>query len=207
MIHTQAADAPGHGRRGLQPRRAGDGLSRPPEGGAMKKNALRLPLLVLALVAAASTLALHASARSRERQQSARSRLHRDQCLDYEPHRRPRRLPAHQHRKRYARGVRSRDDGPRPTQDRSVHPCGPGSWTNAGIQRITVAAGVLVIREPAYVCPTASGPMGSGTWTVDGPSRTSLFAGARGSGEGTADITAHTSTLSGKLHLASADDD
>jgi hypothetical protein len=74
------------------------------------------------------------------------------------------------------------------TQDRSVHPCGPGSWTNAGIQRITVAAGALVIREFAYVCPTASDPMASGTWTVDGPSSTGLFAGARGSGEATADL-------------------
>ena len=100
-----------------------------------------------------------------------------------------------------------RDDLPRPDSGPPTRPCGPGSWTNAGIQRITVAAGVLVIRELAYVCRTASGPMGSGTWTVDGPSSTGLFAGARGSGGGTADLTAHTSTLSGKLDLAGADHD
>jgi hypothetical protein len=89
------------------------------------------------------------------------------------------------------------------TQDRSVHPCGAGSWTNAAIRRITVAAGVLVVRELAYVCQSASGPTASSTWTVDGASSTGAFAGARGSGEGAVDITARTSTLSGKLHLAS----
>jgi hypothetical protein len=88
------------------------------------------------------------------------------------------------------------------TQDRSVHPCGAGSWTNAGVRRITVAAGVLVIRELAYVCPTPSGLVGTSTWTVDGPSSTGVFAGARGEGTGTIDLTAHTSTLTGKLLLA-----
>jgi hypothetical protein len=88
------------------------------------------------------------------------------------------------------------------TQDRSVHPCGAGSWTNAGIRRITVAAGVLVIRELAYVCPTPSGLMGTSTWTVDGPSSTGVFAEARGDGTEMIDLTTHTSTLSGKLHLA-----
>lgn len=88
------------------------------------------------------------------------------------------------------------------TQDRSVHPCGAGSWTNAGIRRITVAAGVLVLRELAYVCPTPSGLLGTSTWTVDGPSSTGVFAEARGEGTETIDLTAHTSTLSGKLHLA-----
>jgi hypothetical protein len=88
------------------------------------------------------------------------------------------------------------------TQDRSVHPCGAGSWTNAGIRRITVAAGVLVLRELAYVCPTPSGLLGTSTWTVDGPSSTGVFAEARGDGTETIDLTTHTSTLSGKLHLA-----
>jgi hypothetical protein len=90
------------------------------------------------------------------------------------------------------------------TQDRSVHPCGPGSWTNAAIRRITVDAGVLVIRELAYVCQTASGPLASSTWSVDGASSTGVFADARGSGEGSVDLTARTSTLSGKLHLANS---
>jgi hypothetical protein len=87
------------------------------------------------------------------------------------------------------------------TQDRSVHPCGPESWTNAGVRRITVAAGVLVVRELAYVCASAAGPIASSTWTVDGAASTGAFAGARGNGEGSVDLTAHTSTLAGKLHL------
>jgi len=172
----------------------------------MKKNALRLPLLVLALIAVASMLALHASARSAsdgnrleasftETNVSITNRiadLGVFQIINSGSGTLERFGSA-----TMVLGV---------TQDRSVHPCGPGSWTNAGIRRITVAAGVLVIRELAYVCPTASGPMASGTWTVDGPSSTGLFAGARGSGEVTADVTAHTSTLSGKLHLAGEDD-
>jgi hypothetical protein len=92
------------------------------------------------------------------------------------------------------------------TQDRSVHPCGAGSWTNAAVRRITVAAGVLVVRELAYVCPTPSGPMGTATWAVDGPSSTGVFAGARGDGTETIDLATHTSTLSGKLHLVRSDD-
>ena len=87
------------------------------------------------------------------------------------------------------------------TQDRSVHPCGPGSWTNAAIRRITVDAGVLVIRGLAYVCQTASGPVASGTWDVDGASSTGVFAGARGSGEESVDLTTRISRLSGRLHL------
>lgn len=92
------------------------------------------------------------------------------------------------------------------TQDRSVHPCGTGSWTNAAVRRITVEAGVLVIRELAYVCQTPSGPVASGTWTVDGASSTGVFADARGSGEGTVDLSTATSTLSGKLKLAGSDE-
>ncbi len=88
------------------------------------------------------------------------------------------------------------------TQDRSVHPCGAGSWTNAGVRRITVAAGVLVIRELAYVCPTPSGLVGTSSWTIDGPSSTGVFAGAHGDGTESIDLTTRTSTLSGKLHLA-----
>lgn len=88
------------------------------------------------------------------------------------------------------------------TQDRSVQPCGPGSWTNAGIRRIVLPDGVLILRGTAYVCQSASGPVATETWTVDGASSTGVFAGARGSGEGTVDIPTATSTLSGKLKLA-----
>ena len=44
------------------------------------------------------------------------------------------------------------------TQDRSVTPCGPGSWTNAATRRIVLQEGVLVLRELAIRCPTDSGP-------------------------------------------------
>jgi len=87
------------------------------------------------------------------------------------------------------------------TQDRSVQPCGPGSWTNAGIRRIDLDRGKLVIRELVNVCQTDSGPVGTGRWEVDGPSSTGIFAGARGSGEDRIDISSRTSTLSGSLKL------
>jgi hypothetical protein len=92
------------------------------------------------------------------------------------------------------------------TQDRSVHPCGVGSWTNAGTRRIVVDAGVLVLRSFAYVCQTAAGPVATETWTVDGASSTGVFADARGDGQGTVDIRTGASTLSGKLKLAGAND-
>ena len=88
------------------------------------------------------------------------------------------------------------------TQDRSVTPCGPGSWTNAATRRIILQEGVLVLRELAIRCPTDSGPDITGTYEVDGQSSTGIFAGARGSGENTANTVTHTSTLSGKLKLA-----
>jgi hypothetical protein len=91
------------------------------------------------------------------------------------------------------------------TQDRSVTPCGPGSWTNAATRRIVLADGTLVVRELGSACPTSSGPVVSGTYEVDGASSTGIFAGARGSGELSANPAAHTSTLSGKLHLADHD--
>jgi hypothetical protein len=87
------------------------------------------------------------------------------------------------------------------SQDRSVTPCGPGSWTNAGIRRIVVAAGVLVLRNKAFVCQTAAGPVATGTWQVDGASSTGVFAGARGSGAETVHIPTAQSSLSGKLKL------
>jgi hypothetical protein len=88
------------------------------------------------------------------------------------------------------------------TQDRSVTPCGPGSWTNAATRRIVLQQGVLVLRELAIRCPTDSGPDITGTYEVDGLSSTGIFAGARGSGENTANTVTHTSTLSGELKLA-----
>jgi hypothetical protein len=88
------------------------------------------------------------------------------------------------------------------TQDRTVHPCGEGSWTNAGIRRIVLDGGGLVIRELVHICQTASGPIGTGTWEVDSASSTGIFAGARGSGDAHVDVASRTSTLSGSLNLA-----
>jgi hypothetical protein len=88
------------------------------------------------------------------------------------------------------------------SQDRSVTPCGPGSWTNAGIRRIVVAAGVLILRNTAYVCQTATGPVATGRWRVDGAASTGVFAGARGSGEETVHIPTASSSITGKLKLA-----
>jgi hypothetical protein len=94
------------------------------------------------------------------------------------------------------------------TQDRSVTPCGPGSWTNAATRRIVLDGGVLVLRELSIgPCPTASGPRITGTYEVDGLSSTGIFAGARGTGDDTVDIVAHTSTISGKLKLAGSSGD
>ena len=87
------------------------------------------------------------------------------------------------------------------SQDRSVTPCGPGSWTNAGIRRIVVAAGVLILRNKAFVCQTAAGPVATGTWQVDGASSTGVFAGARGRGTETVHIATARSSLSGTLKL------
>ena len=93
------------------------------------------------------------------------------------------------------------------SQDRSVQPCGAGSWTNAGFRRIVVDAGVLILRGVAYVCQTPSGPVvPSERWTVDGSSSTGVFAGARGHGDGTVNIATRTSTLSGWLKLAHESD-
>jgi hypothetical protein len=92
------------------------------------------------------------------------------------------------------------------TQDRSANPCGPGSWTNAATRRIVLDEGVLVLFESSIACPTATGPVITGTYTVDGLSSTGIFAGARGSGDDVVNTVTHTSTISGKLKLAGSDD-
>jgi hypothetical protein len=92
------------------------------------------------------------------------------------------------------------------TQDRSVTPCGPGSWTNAATRRFVLDEGVLVLFESSIACPTASGPVITGTYEVDGLSSTGIFAGARGSGALTVNVPISTSTLSGKLNLAGSDE-
>jgi hypothetical protein len=88
------------------------------------------------------------------------------------------------------------------TQDRSVAPCGPGSWTNAATRRIVLDEGVLVLVELSKACPGPTGTIITGTYEVDGLSSTGVFAGADGSGDLTAVVATHTATLSGRLHLA-----
>lgn len=91
------------------------------------------------------------------------------------------------------------------TQDRSVAPCGPGSWTNAATRRIVLGEGVLVLRELSIACPTASGPVITGIYEVDGLSSTGIFAGARGTGDLMVNVPTSVATLSGKLNLAGSE--
>jgi hypothetical protein len=171
-----------------------------PKGGAMKR-LVRLPLAVGVVIALASALALHASATPSDDgnrleatfNESAASITNRIADLGV--------FQLINTGTGTLEGFGAATMTLGVTQDRSVQPCGPGSWTNAAVRRISVEAGVLVIRELAYVCQTASGPVASSTWDVDGASSTGVFAGARGSGEGSVDLTTRTSTLSGKLHL------
>src|SRR5262245_27786315 len=83
------------------------------------------------------------------------------------------------------------------TQDRTVHPCRPDSWTNAAVRRIVLGDGVLVLRELVHTCQSPSGPVGTGTWEVDGASSSGVFAGARGSGDVSITLATRTATLSG----------
>lgn len=93
------------------------------------------------------------------------------------------------------------------TQDHSVTPCGPGSWTNAATRRIVIDGDVLVLRELSVACPGPSGPVITGTYEVDGASSTGVFAAARGSGDLTVSLATATATLSGKLKLAGSSGD
>jgi hypothetical protein len=88
------------------------------------------------------------------------------------------------------------------TQDRAVHPCGVGSDSEAVTRRIVTSDGTLALREVGAKCPSASGPVFTATYEVDGLSSTGVFAGARGNGTDTVDISTHTDTLSGELNLA-----
>ena len=64
----------------------------------------------------------------------------------------------------------------------------------------------LELFEFSAACPTQAGTVITGTYEVDGPSSTGVFAGARGSGDLTVDLANHTATLSGRLKLAGPDD-
>jgi hypothetical protein len=93
------------------------------------------------------------------------------------------------------------------TQDRSLTPCGPGSWTNAATRRIVLDGGVLILQELSIACQTATGPVITGTYEIDGLSSTGVFAGASGSGQLTVHVSTSTTTLSGKLKLDASHDE
>lgn len=169
------------------------------------KNALRLPLIATALIILASVFALHAAAgppnhANRLEATFAESNASvTNRIAD---------LGVFQLVNTGTGAVEGLGDATvmlSATQDRSVQPCGPGSWTNAAIRRITLDGGVLVLRELVHICQTRSGPVGTGSWEVDGASSTGIFAGARGTGEVTIVIASRTATLSGKLNLAGSD--
>jgi hypothetical protein len=172
------------------------------------KKALRIPLLVMALIAFASGFALHAAAGAPNHAnrleasfaESAASITNRIADLKT--------FQLINTGSGTVEGFGAATVVVGITQDRSVTPCGPGSWTNAATRRIVVDAGVLVLRELSIgPCPTAAGPRITGTYEVDGLSSTGIFAGARGNGTDTVDIVAHTSMISGKLKLAGSDGD
>jgi hypothetical protein len=171
------------------------------------KKALRLPLLVIAIIALASGFALHAAAGDRNHanrlkasfSESAASVTNRIADLKT--------LQLINTGSGVVEGFGAATVVVGITQDRSVTPCGPGSWTNAATRRIIVDGGVLILREVSIACPTPSGPVITGTYKVDGLSSTGVFAGARGTGDLTVNVPASRATLSGKLKLASSDDD
>jgi hypothetical protein len=169
------------------------------------KKAIRLPLLVIALIALASGLALHAAAEAPNQanrleasfSETAASITNRIADLGT--------FQLINTGSGTVDGFGAATVVVGITQDRWVTPCGPGSWTNAATRRIVVDEGVLVLREVSIRCPTASGPDITGTYEVDGLSSTGIFAGARGTGDDAVNTVTHTSTISGKLKFAGSD--
>jgi hypothetical protein len=171
------------------------------------KKAIRMPLLVSALIALASGLALHARAAPSNQPnrleasftESAASITNRIADLKT--------FQLINTGSGMVEGFGAATVVVGITQDRSVTPCGPGSWTNAATRRITLDGGVLLLRELSIACQTRSGPVITGTYEVDGLSSTGVFAGARGSGHLTVYVSTSTTTLSGKLKLAGSHDE
>jgi hypothetical protein len=92
------------------------------------------------------------------------------------------------------------------SMDHAVHPCGPGSVSNAATRRIVTSRGTLAIRETAITCPTSTGAVITGTYKVDGAASSGVFEGASGSGSLKVDPVSNVSELSGRLELARGDD-
>jgi hypothetical protein len=91
-------------------------------------------------------------------------------------------------------------------EDRAASPCGAGGAANSAMTRIVTSGGVLELHESAMLCVTASGPQVTGTYRVDGQASTGIFAGARGTGHVTVDVTTGQDTLSGTLILIPSPD-
>src|SRR5215471_16923006 len=83
----------------------------------------------------------------------------------------------------------------------ATSPCGPGGAANSSQGRIAVHGGVLELSSDGMLCVTASGAQVTGTYRVDGPASTGIFAGARGAGHVTVDVATGQDTLSGTLIL------
>ena len=86
-------------------------------------------------------------------------------------------------------------------EDFAASPCGPGGASNSAQTRIVTHGGVLELSSAAMNCVTASGPQVTGTYRVDGPASTGIFAGARGTGHVAVDVATGQDTLSGTLIL------
>jgi len=170
------------------------------------KKALRLPLLFMALIVLASGFTLHAAAGGPNRANRLEARF--TETAASITNRIPdlRTLQLINTGSGTVEGFGAATVVVGITQDRSVTPCGPGSWANAATRRIVLEAGVLLLRESSNACPTPSGPVITGTYEVDGLSSTGIFAGARGTGDLTVNVPTSTATLSGSLKLAGSNE-
>jgi len=88
-------------------------------------------------------------------------------------------------------------------EDHAASQCGAGGATDSAVKRIVMQGGLLELHESGVLCVTASGPQVTGTYRVDGQASTGIFAGARGTGDVTVDVTTGHETLSGMLILTS----
>ncbi len=170
------------------------------------KNALRLPLIAAALIVLTSALALHAAASPTRPDNRLEATFTEDTASVTNRIADLGTFQLINTGTGTVEGIGSATEVVGITQDRSVSPCGAGSWTNAATRRIVLDEGVLELLELSTACPTPAGPVITGTYEVDGLSSTGVFAGARGGGEVTVDVVTHTATLSGKLKLAGSDD-
>ena len=87
-------------------------------------------------------------------------------------------------------------------EDHVASPCGAGGAADSAVKRIVMSRGVLELHEAGMVCTTASGPQVTATYQVDVRASTGIFAGARGTGNVTVDVTSGHEALSGTLILA-----